>query len=306
MAVTVRDLLGNPGMPLRLLAARAERGQPIRWVHASELEDPTPWLKGGRGDPDHRHGHRRHPGEATRLREAARRRGRGRSRVRPRLHAREDPEGARDGGGGGGPPALRGPVPRAVHRDHRGDLHAGRRRAVRHPAACRRRRARAHARRDGGARGRGDRRVARRRDQGVGAAARPARDAARRHRPRRDGCGSTPSGTSCADSRPDGTSFSVTLVDRGHHIWVQPVGAQGRVEAFLAVGKPEQPSQLDRIVAGHALSLFAIELATSRAVADAQRRLQGDFFDELTRRGVPADRRRPRARHGSGSTATRA
>jgi hypothetical protein len=25
---------------------------------------------------------------------------------------------------------------------------------------------------------------------------------------------------------------------RGHHIWVQPVGAQGRVEAFLAVGKP--------------------------------------------------------------------
>jgi purine catabolism regulator len=83
--------------------------------------------------------------------------------------------------------------------------------------------------------------------------------------------------------RPDGTSFSVTLVDRGHHIWVQPVGAQGRVEAFLAVGKPEQPSQLDRIVAGHALSLFAIELAKSRAVADARHRLQGDFFDELAR-----------------------
>ena len=40
--------------------------------------------------------------------------------------------------------------------------------------------------------------------------------------------------------RPEGTSFSVTLVDRGHHVWVQPVGAQGRVEAFLAVGKPEQ------------------------------------------------------------------
>ncbi len=81
--------------------------------------------------------------------------------------------------------------------------------------------------------------------------------------------------------RRGGTSFSVTLVDRGHHIWVQPVGAQGRVEAFLAVGKPEQPSQLDRIIAGHALSLFAIELAKSRAVADAQRRLQGGFFDEL-------------------------
>ena len=90
------------------------------------------------------------------------------------------------------------------------------------------------------------------------------------------------------DRRPDGTSFSVTLVDRGHHIWVQPVGAQGRVEAFLAVGKPDQPSQLDRIVAGHALSLFAIELAKSRAVADAQRRLQGDFFDDLARGALSA------------------
>ena len=98
------------------------------------------------------------------------------------------------------------------------------------------------------------------------------------------------------DSRPESTSFSVTLVDRGHHIWVQPVGAQGRVEAFLAVGKPEQLSQMDRIVAGHALSLFAIELAKSRAVADAQRRLQGDFFDELARGGLTERRRRPRAR----------
>ncbi len=28
------------------------------------------------------------------------------------------------------------------------------------------------------------------------------------------------------------------MVDEGHHVWVQPVGAQGRVEAFLAVGTP--------------------------------------------------------------------
>ena len=101
------------------------------------------------------------------------------------------------------------------------------------------------------------------------------------------------------DRRPESTSFSVTLVDRGHHIWVQPVGAQGRVEAFLAVGKPEQLSQIDRIVAGHALSLFAIELAKSRAVADAQRRLQGDFFDELARGGLTnADAGRGLARFG--------
>jgi purine catabolism regulator len=71
-------------------------------------------------------------------------------------------------------------------------------------------------------------------------------------------------------------------------VWIQPVGAQGRVEAFLAVGKPDQPTQVDRIVAGHALSLFAIELAKSRAVADAERRLQGDFLDELARGDLSA------------------
>jgi PucR-like helix-turn-helix protein/diguanylate cyclase with GGDEF domain len=101
------------------------------------------------------------------------------------------------------------------------------------------------------------------------------------------------------DSRPSGTSFSLSLVDRGHHISVQPVGAQGRIEAFLAVGKSEQPTQLDRIVAGHALSLFAIELATSRAVADAQRKLQGDFFDQLAAGELSAaDARRGLARFG--------
>jgi purine catabolism regulator len=83
------------------------------------------------------------------------------------------------------------------------------------------------------------------------------------------------------DSRPEGTGFSLTLVDQGQTVWVQPVGAQGRVEAFLAVGRAEPLSQVDRIVVGHALSLFAIELAKSRAVAEAERRLQGDFFDSL-------------------------
>jgi purine catabolism regulator len=100
-------------------------------------------------------------------------------------------------------------------------------------------------------------------------------------------------------SRPPGTGFSLTLVDRGHHVWIQPVGPQGRVEAFLAVGKPETLTHFDRIVAGHALSLFAIELAKSRAVADAERRLQGDFFDSLMRGGLPpAEAARGLARFG--------
>jgi purine catabolism regulator len=105
-------------------------------------------------------------------------------------------------------------------------------------------------------------------------------------------------------SRPDGPNFSISLVDRGHHVWAQPVSAAGRVEAFLAIGKPEQPSQVDRIVAGHALSLFAIELAKSRAVAEAQRRLQGDFFEELAGGIGEADAARGLARFGFARDAT--
>jgi PucR family transcriptional regulator, purine catabolism regulatory protein len=83
------------------------------------------------------------------------------------------------------------------------------------------------------------------------------------------------------DSRPEGPGYSVSLVDRGDHVSVQPVGARGRVEAFLGVGKRDALGQFDRIVASHALSLLAIELDKSRAVADAERRLRGDFLDAL-------------------------
>ena len=77
------------------------------------------------------------------------------------------------------------------------------------------------------------------------------------------------------------------------------MGARGRVEAFLAVGKPEQPSQLDREEAERVTRYDAIELAKSRAVADAQRRLQGDFFDELARGSLSAgDAARGLARFG--------
>jgi len=101
------------------------------------------------------------------------------------------------------------------------------------------------------------------------------------------------------ESRPEGTGFSLSSIDEGHHVQIQPVGAHGRVEAFLAVGKPEQPSAFDRVVAGHALSLLAIELSKERAVADAQRRMQGDFFADLARGGLtPTEASKGLARFG--------
>jgi PucR family transcriptional regulator, purine catabolism regulatory protein len=43
--LTVRDLLAD--LDVRLLAGEAGLELPVRWVHISELLDPTPWLSGG-------------------------------------------------------------------------------------------------------------------------------------------------------------------------------------------------------------------------------------------------------------------
>src|SRR5215472_5524255 len=43
--LTVGDLLQD--LDVRLLAGEAGLDLPVRWVHISELLDPTPWLSGG-------------------------------------------------------------------------------------------------------------------------------------------------------------------------------------------------------------------------------------------------------------------
>ncbi len=43
--LTVRELL--QGLDVRLLTGEAAVDLPVRWVHISELENPTPWLSGG-------------------------------------------------------------------------------------------------------------------------------------------------------------------------------------------------------------------------------------------------------------------
>ena len=43
--LTVKDLVG--ALELELVAGERAAAAPIRWVHVSELEDPTPWLSGG-------------------------------------------------------------------------------------------------------------------------------------------------------------------------------------------------------------------------------------------------------------------
>jgi purine catabolism regulator len=45
--LTVRDIVGIPALGLRVAAGEAGLGNDVRWLHASELPDPTPWLEGG-------------------------------------------------------------------------------------------------------------------------------------------------------------------------------------------------------------------------------------------------------------------
>src|SRR3954452_1564211 len=43
--LTLQDLLRD--LDLRAAAGESGLAAPVRWVHISELEDPTPWLSGG-------------------------------------------------------------------------------------------------------------------------------------------------------------------------------------------------------------------------------------------------------------------
>ena len=289
MGVTVQDIVAVDGMPLKLLAGKENARRPIRWVHVSELEDPTPWLEGGElilttgmgiGTTP-----AKHRAYVKRLADA------GLAGVGFGLGFSHDtiPRSLVTAASGAGFPLFEVPYPvpfiaitEAVFSRLMAEQYDTLQRAVDAEHVLTR-----AVMEGAGIEGIVDSlaRVTKGWAMVLDLHGLPMASTGR---------AATMRGArvwqELQDSRPDGTSFSLTLVDRGHHIWVQPVGAQGHVEAFLAVGKPAQPSQLDRIVAGHALSLLAIELATSRAVADAQRRLQGDFFDELARGDLPASK----------------
>ena len=168
------------------------------------------------------------------------------------------------------------------------------RRAVRHAAAGGGCRARPDPR---GARGRGrrgHRRVARRRRSRGGRCCSTCTGCRSPHSPaRRRAPSASASGTSCGPRAPRAPAFCAhagrsRAITSGSSRSARRAGSRRSSRS----ASPSSRQQLDRIVAGHALSLFAIELAKSRAVAEAERRLQGDFFDELARGELPADRGR--------------
>jgi len=85
-----------------------------------------------------------------------------------------------------------------------------------------------------------------------------------------------------SDKRASREAFSVVGSSATGSVQVYPVVASHRIGAFLAVIKDAgQFSDYDRIILHHVVTVTALELVKKKAVAETEKRLAGDFFDEL-------------------------
>jgi DNA-binding PucR family transcriptional regulator len=85
-----------------------------------------------------------------------------------------------------------------------------------------------------------------------------------------------------SDKRASRDSFPVDGRGLASSVQVYPVVASHRIGAFLAVAKDAGDfSDYDRIILHHVVTVTALELVKKKAVAETEKRLAGDFFDEL-------------------------
>ncbi|HOU29323.1 MAG TPA: PucR family transcriptional regulator ligand-binding domain-containing protein [Thermoleophilia bacterium] len=84
------------------------------------------------------------------------------------------------------------------------------------------------------------------------------------------------------DRRADRQNFALSMDGAGSSVQVYPVVASHRIGAFLAVVKDSGDfSEYDRIILHNVVTVTALELVKKKAVAETEKRLAGDFFDEL-------------------------
>jgi len=298
MALSVADLLKTPGLTLTAVAGKSGARRTIRWVHVSELEDPTPWLKGGELLLTTGMGIGKTP---------ARQRAYVNRLVRSDLaglgfgvgfsHQRV-PKAIVDSAETAGFPVFEVPydlpfiaITEAVFTRIVADQYDLLQRSLEAE----------HALTRSVLEGKGVEGVVTSLTGAVGgwAVLIDLHGAVSAAVPQSAANYAGRVWSELRSSRPEGIHFSLTLVDRGQNIAVQPVSSQGRIEAYLAVGKKEALTQFDRIVSSHALSLLAIELNKARAVSETERRLRGDALEQLLGGSVsPADGRRTLERLG--------
>ena len=84
------------------------------------------------------------------------------------------------------------------------------------------------------------------------------------------------------DRRADRQNFALSMDGVSSGVQVYPVVASHRIGAFLAVVKDSGDfSEYDRIILHNVVTVTALELVKKKAVAETEKRLAGDFFDEL-------------------------
>jgi purine catabolism regulator len=84
------------------------------------------------------------------------------------------------------------------------------------------------------------------------------------------------------DRRADRQNFALSMDGVGSGVQVYPVVASHRIGAFLAAVKDSGDfSEYDRIILHNVVTVTALELVKKKAVAETEKRLAGDFFDEL-------------------------
>ena len=85
-----------------------------------------------------------------------------------------------------------------------------------------------------------------------------------------------------SERRADRQNFALSMEGVGSGVQVYPVVASHRIGAFLAVVKDSGDfSEYDRIILHNVVTVTALELVKKKAVAETEKRLAGDFFDEL-------------------------
>jgi PucR family transcriptional regulator, purine catabolism regulatory protein len=288
VTLRIEEILRIPDLSLKLVAGKAGRRNLVRGVHVSELEDPTPWLKGGELLLTVGMGVGKTPARQRAYLERLAEAGLAGLGFGTGFSYARVPKGVRDAAERSGFPVFEVPyaVPFLAITDAVFSRLAGEQIDVLH-RSLEAQNALTRAVLDGHGVAGLTKVLADSIDgwvlvldlHGLPLAAQPGPAGARAHRLWEE----------IQASRRGGSGFSLSLVDGGDHVSVQPVGARGHTEAFLAVGKREALGQLDRLVASHALSLLAIELDRLRTVADVERRLRGDLLDDLAGGSVPSD-----------------
>ncbi len=85
-----------------------------------------------------------------------------------------------------------------------------------------------------------------------------------------------------SERRADRQNFALSMEGVGSGVQVYPVVASHRIGAFLAAVKDSGDfSEYDRIILHNVVTVTALELVKKKAVAETEKRLAGDFFDEL-------------------------